>query len=471
MTMENTLFFAWPSGGTRKCLAESVESFCENFDAYGAAASCLIALDGRQSDLPASVSSRLGTLASSGTRPFFVCDRESRERFIAGLPTSLDAEIARWALIGSRPGQGEGPNRNAIALATAGFPTIEIDDDIFCAPAVSPAVAPGSESVASGECIGSRVPWEIRYFSDQDAAFAYPRSVNLDVADACRRIFTVGETSTASPILACAGSYGDSGYALARASLCLEGKAREAFDEPGYGTICLSRHTARLAAKPCLGDGTHLQGMSLAFAGAAFLPPFLPEGRGEDDFLSFSFRVLHPGELVAYPTFGFLHQPEESRSFTRRDLVRFRPSVAPCMMAVSAACVPPRSITDSASRYETFGSRMRAFAAMRSTDFAEGIHAVIAKNGLAYAEYMEGLLDRYDGQPAAWAMDVRELLDNAYEAIREPALLFGPEGCGYDIAELRSYVDRYGRLVEMWPELWSYARETKQEKDALIRPW
>ncbi len=302
--------FAWPSGGTRLRLAESVESFAENMKRAGNNSPVLLALDGTRAELPAAIASRLDALAAGG-RSLFACDREDRERFISAAKRKFDVEVLRWALVRSRLGQGAGSNRNAIALATAGSPTVSTDDDLLCLPAVSPTSEfPQIDGSAQhAENTASASPWENRYFSSEEAITKFPRAVEIDVEGEYRRIFARSVEEGLDIAVACAGSYGDSGYGVARGTLCLEGGARAALISGGYENLRLSRFMTRLSPRECVGDGSYIMGMQLAFAGTSFLPPFIPTSREEDSLFGFAFRVLHPGSRMAYPTFGFLHRP------------------------------------------------------------------------------------------------------------------------------------------------------------------
>lgn len=72
---------------------------------------------------------------------------------------------------------------------------------------------------------------------------------------------------------------------------------------------------------------------------------------------------------------------------------------------------------------------------------------------MAHVEGLESLLDRYGGEPAAWADDVGEHLDAVNAALSEPTSLFGESGCGLSIEQVRRHFERYGRLLAVWPAL------------------
>jgi hypothetical protein len=122
-------------------------------------------------------------------------------------------------------------------------------------------------------------------------------------------------------------------------------------------------------------------------------------------------------------------------------------------MAVAVANRPDRSVADPADRFLALGKAIAEAGALKPGRFVDLVHGALSPSLQAYAESLEGLLDRHGRSPAAWAADLEEHLGAVNAALSEPTSLFGEEGCGLSIEQVRRHFDRYGRLLAVWPAL------------------
>ena len=450
-----SLLFAWPSVGRRETLAGSVESFIANLDGHGDNSPCLFAFDSPLEGIDKGLSGKLSALACATERKFFCCDRASRERFVALLPENFDRDSVRYALLQDKSGQGVGTNRNAILLSGLGSLIVSTDDDLFCKPVVASGHGTGIVDV------GNLAPCDTRYFPDRASLLAVLDTSEIDVAAEYRSLFgQQADDGLSACLVACAGSYGDSGYGNARATLVLEDAMREALHDGGYERMRFSREIVRIPDYDVSGLGTYLMGMQCAFDARALLPPFFPVGRNEDGFFALTLRIMYPASRTLYPAFGFLHDPPESRPFDHATLTGFKPPLNELLMSLSIAVVPPENFQDPRERLLHIGEKMREAASLSAVEFTGIIHETWSKSVIAYAEHLESLLGTYDRIPISWAEDVDVLLENVYAHVREPALLFGASGCNCSVDEVRSHADRYGRLLCQWPDLVEYVRSS-----------
>jgi hypothetical protein len=385
-------------------------------------------------------------------RRICISDVETRVRFLDSLPPEFDREAIRFAVLQDRLRQGAGTNRNAILLAGSGSHIVSTDDDVSFAPVVRSAQGEGVADIASAR------PCEPRYFSNRIDLLGSVEVTGLDVESSYRSFFESASDGFC-PVI-CAGSYGDSGFGEARGFLILEGPSRHSVIESGYERYRLSREVVRIPDHDVMGNGMTFMGMQCAFDAKVLLPPFFPVGRKEDSLFALTLRVLYPESKTLYPAFGFCHDPQTPRNFEHSDLVSFVPAVADIIKSLALESAPSLSKPDPAERMIALGCGIAEAAALDAAGFVSLVHGVWSRSAMAYAEKLESLLEKYEGTPSAWAADVTELLGNVYESAREPAFMFGKNGCGFSVDEARRQAELYGRLLQVWPDLVEYVRSS-----------
>lgn len=411
-------------------------------------------------------------LARSGGRAFrtlFAADGEAG--FVAQvreLAVNLDVDAIVECLIKPEGERDPSYNRTRILLVGAGSRIIMTDGDIACRPARLPSFA---DEAAGPVYEGPRYSVPTTVHPDREAALSAVEPIDIDVIGEHLKylgastdvLFPGAEKPRGVVFMTSPGTYGDSGFSLARGALTLEGEPRDALHACGYERCKLSRETVRMPERDVVSPSLQFLGMQAGYDAREYAPPFLPVGRNQDGLYALLARVLLPGSLTAYPAFGLYHDPIEPRAYDPATLTSFAPNRADIFMAFAARLCPPSSMTDPCERTIALGSRFRETSGLSASDLVDLAHGGLANAALAHAERLEELLDRYGREPASWARDVDAHLENVYGFLRESATVFGPNGSARSISAVRSDLDRFGRFLSVWPELFERAKEMNRE--------
>lgn len=461
---DTSLILAWPSSGRRKIVLESIAGHAENLRDHGRTNPLLLAIDGKQADMDAEINSGLEKLSKQYPQQLRIADADSRQAFLKSLPSDIDQDSARNALLppldSSISSRGPGYNRNMMFLAAAGSQLLASDDDILCAP-VSCKKEPGGPTFSS-----ETFPLPLRFYPDRASLLSELTTYDCDIVAEHQQYLGhnasefVGDDHPAAQgkiVLSCAGCYGDSGFGRARTVLVLKDEIRQHMLKSGYEQIRYSREVTRIPDSDLIGPSMVFMAGHSGYDVRDYLPPFFSFVGNEDGFFAMLVRVCNPGSLTAFPSFGLLHNPPESRPYTRESLVGFKPYITELLMALTLACMPDRSIIDTRSRMINLGQNYVHTSLLSNGDFVELIHRCWSQGAMAYVEDLQGLLDTYDRQPTLWATDIDELLENIYTLMREPLALFGPTGCGLKVEQVKSLLENYGKLLTVWPDMLDFA--------------
>jgi hypothetical protein len=468
---ETSLILAWPTAGRRESLLVSVAGFAENLHAYGRRYPLLVAVDSSLASLNPLLRDGIGRLSERVGMPLVVCDSGSRERFVNLLSADFDPELLRFALFTGAGEDRYGCNRNAIALASAGGMFLSTDDDVLCRPAIRDDYSRG---VAFS---GKPFPVESVFYRDRDTLLSRVSPVDRDVVGEHLRF--LGRDGTAFPalgefpqggrvLLSMPGSYGDSGFARARAVLALDGKGREELMAAGYESCRLSREVVRIPGRDVVGGSMSFMSLHSGFDARGLLPPFFPMGRNEDAFFSLLLRICRQGSLSAFPGFGVFHDPPECRAFAEGSQVDYAPCLIDVMMAVAVSFAPSRAVRDPGERMRSLGESFSCVGTMGADDFAAFAHESWSAGAALYDSMLEGLLSEYRGEPLSWAEDVRAHLARVNALLADPPALFGPLGCGFSLDVAKAQFAEFGSLLIAWPDIFARSRELNAAGAGLV---
>ncbi len=403
------------------------------------------------------------------------------------LTRDLDPDASFGCLVKPAGERDPSYNRNLLLLAGAGSRVIMTDGDIACRPARLASRARRE----SGEAGGSRAAPAY-----SDARYAPPVTICRDRAEAVSLVepadaggdfdvleahlaYLGADTTDLFPdegvpggfvFMTSPGTYGDSGFSLARGSLSLDGPARDRLMANGYERCKLSRETVRVPERDVVSPSTRFLGMQAGYDARNYAPPFLPVGRNQDGLYALLARALLPGSLTAYPAFGLLHAPVEPRSHDPATLTSFEPSRAELFMAFAAGLCPPAAMTDPRERTAELGARFRGASGLSASDLVDLAYGPLADAAMARAETIQGLLERYARGNGTWARDAEEHLDNVFAFLREPASVFTVDGGARSVGAVRADLDRFGRFLSVWPELFDRAKEMNRDGRGIARP-
>ena len=462
------LHLAWATAGVRWSLRESMRTLAENALEHGYLPGLLLTCDSESPSERERATAALESNAKALCLHGDISGRGERFGFLESSPPNFDEDVLEHALLGDSELRHlglVGTNRNATLLATAGELAIMSDDDIYARPGRI-----RQETHSEPQYSSSAFPGQVLTFPDRNSLLEAVQPVTLDIVGA--HLALLGCSFSENVVVTTTGSYGDAGTGSARSFLVLDDERRWAYyaDQETYEKLKLSRETVRIPDRTYFGPGRHLMAMNIGVDNNDVRPPFFPVGRGSDTLFSLLARILHPGSLTGFLDFGLLHQPDERRVNSLEELVQMRPSVADLVTALLITLVPDKDMAEPETRYQVLGRRLVNLASSPLSDLALFVHAGWSKAVVKYVEHLEGLIDRYNGEPEYWRRDVELHLDRLREALREPTSIFGEKGCGLSPEKFAEQTKLFGRLLMCWPELWEWARGDPERRRGLVSP-
>src|SRR5262249_35731251 len=119
------------------------------------------------------------------------------------------------------------------------------------------------------------------------------------------------------------GLLGDCGFKNPTDFLTLRGASFERLtrQESEYRVLRTSRECLRVVDRVTVSDFPPSHSTFLGLDNRQVLPPFLPEGRGQDALFGYVLLLCSPDTLYARLPWALLHDPVEVRSFSSRQLV------------------------------------------------------------------------------------------------------------------------------------------------------
>ncbi|MEM6988845.1 MAG: hypothetical protein AAF721_00060 [Myxococcota bacterium] len=405
---------------------------------------------------------------SDGVR---LATRASRAAFVERLvEEGCDVDVLRFALMPAVDAPTFGANRNAMLLDQLDTRALCTDDDaiphLFCPPTRQP-----SRRVGPGVC-------PLSYWPDDAAPEPEPESKSaLAVAEAvlgrrCDEVHPELQIGNASRIaVATFGVWGDAGVGGPFFMLTQRGEARQRLVAQGrYRERSASRKVLRLAPGPTLSPGGFFMAGAAAYDGHEYLPPFFPFGRNEDGLFGTQLGVVASQRYIAHLPWAMQHAPLESRSFGARDRDYQTPRICDLLRPLVAACSHALSGEEPATRCAALGQRFVQLG--RGPD--EHLDQTLAWGWWTQvhraSSRLQALMHEHDGQPAAWADDIRRYVSTASAARRRSPTPRPTESEGGGTDATRQWIIEYGRMLAHWPSIVAAARRLRARGVRLSRP-
>jgi hypothetical protein len=430
----------------------------------------------------------LAALARSRGAELVHLDLAARRRFAAALghragvaPAVTELALADPLALDHTPGAA----RNALLLGAAGDVALMLDDDMTGRLAPAAGARPGL-ALHSGHD-----PTDLRFFPDREAALAAVTFAPLDLVAVHAGLLgrtAAGALAAATPA-ACEidraapgwlsalargsgrvavtslGLVGDSGMRSTAYGLLLGGAAG-ARHRASYALTRTSREVLRGVQVPTISDGMFLMGAALGLDARAFLPPFLPAGRGSDGAFCVLLRLADPGALVGHLPVVAEHAPSrrsQSAGAARRawattelaDLV---------VLAVLDLRLGP-AIRDPAVRLEILGRHLSGLGALPPDELGDTLRPLRVRQ-LAGLHAALGRALHEPDTPEAFARDVERARAALVDAMTAPdlhvpreLLASGPRDEAPQ--RLAAWFAGLGALLDAWPALLAAARELR----------
>jgi hypothetical protein len=380
-------------------------------------------------------------------------DLKKRQKTVDALSKSFDKELLHYALFPPEDGTGWGVNVNASMLYSSGNILISTDDDIISKPKkLSPSFLSQMDTALSLENSESsqKVSDEqlLLYYRTKEALLSSLENSENNLLQSYVDIFSANKKSNEQILWINPGLYGDTGMGSARGTLSLTGFSRS-FLLQDYDALKLSGQAINCHTKTLISKKTNLMAGQTAFYNKVPLAPFMPYGRNSDGLSGLLTRLIYPGSRAAYTDFALYHASDGTRNNPAKTLTWVKPSISDLAMIVAIVF---RKETEEGFNY--YGSLFSDIARLSNSSFVNHLHGAFSAQYTAVIEYYEKLLERYNREPASWAADMEQHIENIQEKMRNSLSLFGKEGCDLSIERAKYHLEHYGELLKIWPDLW-----------------
>lgn len=399
---------------------------------------------------------------------------------------NFNEEDVRW-LIGHRSsGYAAGAVRSLALLATAGSPLLFIDDDTIARIWRVPT------STTSIALVGHDDPRNTTFFDSRadainstvatatDIVSAHCRLLGRSVADllhslgandslneACSHLINAAfAPDTQARVRASwAGIAGDSAVFCPYSFLFATRATRRRLisDRNAFLTALSSREVIRHVDRPTIIDEPSLMLYSAALDNSSLLPPFNPWGFNEDGLFGICLRAIDPRALIGQIPEGVVHDSSRPSRYTFNTIqsafyLRLTDIIASFIVGW-AAVSPERTV---ASRLQRLGEHLAAVASDKS-DFRYRLTRAAVDIKVRQLLKCDNM-SRSVPLPRYWLDALDEYSSVVLRAITHPSLAVPLEyrnahdiSTGLDATQ--EHVYRFGRSLQIWPDLWEYAKE------------
>lgn len=392
----------------------------------------------------------------------------------------IPSETVKFALFGNGVGgTSVGANRNAMLLHTIGNLGVCIDDDIVCR--LYTVVTDSAEnSLDTGkqqlDKLAVRNLWS---FSSRQALFEHvmpgpddflaPHETVLGLpASQTLKSLKMEQGSDSRVALTLTGFAGDCAWESPAPLLFTRGESfrRLTSSEAVYRAALTHREQVQVARDVVITEcGDDTMAGCMGYDHTRFLPPFLPNGRGEEAFFgSMLAKCFGPVQIAHLPV-AALHAPPETRVFS--PLGFFRPNLT--VLMVASFCVSTcefGSCITGIDKLHKAGMHLREIGEWTNDKFVNFIGERATEYWGTLIRQLEVRLESEGNQPSYWAHDVDTLLkllrDASVNQKPFPVVDFGLDGNlagSYESA--KSFVRKLGNLLIWWPQMIETAKILK----------
>jgi hypothetical protein len=439
--------------------------------------------DSRQAETRRANRELLQSLKARHPGPIFYVGPEVRSRYVEVLfrQAGFDPAAVRFGLLNEENYPvATGASRNILLLHTVGEACLQLDDDTHCLLAPAPDARPGLVFSSQHDPTefwfpGPDEPLPADSFQPHDLLLVHEQLLgktpgdclaelpggagpDLDQASAAfQRILAAGAGRVR---ITAAGVAGDSGMSSAAYLLLQEGAARARLlrSEAVYRQALSQRQVLRAVTRPTVCDAAVCMAVNLGLDHRQFLPPFMPVQRNQDGIFGSLVKTCCPGTYFGFLPWMLLHQSPGRGPGTPADLGEGVTGVrSDHVVQLLIRMFAPRAAgPDARTNLRCLG---QAFVDLASSAerFAEGLRLVVGNLRSGLAAQFEAQVQKFGGQPAWWADDVRRLVRGLHEPLAgdsswvpvDLSKAFGPDAAG----RWQRLVGGFGQFLQCWPDL------------------
>lgn len=462
----------------------------------------LCIVDDSEEDPTSTLTSRLRGLAPNERNRVFVATRDRREHYLrdlaqkAGLESEFRDAIPSALVNAYGIRESYGVTRNLVLLDGAGELLVSADDDTLSETTVLPPPAEGFRLSSAED------PTDISVYDSFSDLQLYHELGPTDLVETHTSI--LGALTESSMHVASVGSLGDGARpdlvrrVMSQDDLVVRATSLGMAGDPGRAGLqflleadaprrqrffdsaqhleraLLSESVVRHASQTSIGDSGHFMTTHIGLDNRRPLPPFFPVGRVVDAVFAQMLLTLDSRALVAHLPAAVRHERPGSRNVDMVWITQVAPSIS---MYVGLVFQEFRRIPGTATMDDELvraGAFFTYLGRLSRRDLADLLKLHWNRLLAGRIDMYLDLLQTHDGEPAFWADIVEKLIINLEEQLSAPGFPVPVELSGLPDFErvmeaLSRLLEDYGRLLYVWPQLWSAAKELRTEGRGLVR--
>jgi hypothetical protein len=411
---------------------------------------------------------------------------EERARFADAIvgQTGLSPEDVRFGLLGAEGFSiTTGASRNALLLHAVGAALLQVDDDTVASLAPCPEATDGLALTSAYD------PTEFWFPAENEALPAPAQERNVlavhehllgkgltEAGEAAPELVDAGtsflrnlRSRSGRVRITAAGVMGDSGMGSPSYFLGSEGptRARLLRSERVYRHALARQQVLRSVRRLTVSDGAFCMALNLGLDNRTLLPPFTPVQRNQDGVFAALVRACFTDSYFGHLPWLLLHQAPTNRRCLPEDMLRSAAEVTSgqVLQALVGSFAPGPNRADACKSLRALGHSLEDWGSAAPDDFEELVRLIMWNQASRRAVHLESQLRQMQGQPGFWAEDVRRVLaiwqetlpDRRYVAPKDLAAPSSEEA----FRRLQQLVLRFGRLLQIWPEMVGAAHQLR----------
>jgi hypothetical protein len=427
---------------------------------------------------------------------------EQRSAFAAVIADELghDGEIVELALLGGHGiGNVAGGATNALLLSAAGGRIFISDDDVVCKVAPVPDSEPGLAFSSTPD------PTSIVVYPDRDSArdsvelvardvlAEHERVVgrsaatlvadaeldDLDLTGAGPRFLDRTGRGVGTVRISTTGVAGDSGMGGPLSFLRMSGRgAAEDVqqDNDTYRSAVEARSLVRGALTTTISSGSLLITMAAGYDATSMLPPFSPVLRNQDVLYAHTLAACEPGASIAHLPWVIEHDPPDDRHHDADEAwqsfgeVRVNDLIGVFVRSVMLEA----EYGEPANRMATVGRHLRWLGSLKGAELLETVRRYLwAQTGAEMSMFEHRLIN--EELPPLLAGHLERAIERGAEVVERPDFgapvdLTGEHSPEEAVSIFGALLEGYGRMLELWPEVWAAAVAVRERGVSLGEP-
>jgi len=467
-----------PTTAARGSAATVLESYLSNADRFGHDVDALVAAD---SEDPEHFKS-LEVICKRAA----IITRDDRRALANRLAKAaqIDPEIVCFALLGTA---GEtcavGACRNTMLLLTAGEVILNVDDDAPCRTAPTGRTdrlllfpPNGTAQFIRPLCAGAGAPTN---WQDIDLIGAHEMLLGYSLGDCARSFadtvqigsghllsYALHDTSQPVVRMTQSGLVGD----CARMTPWFLVSAAEAHglewlnNDTWCRSVLDSRLVSQSAAQYTITTGGDFMTFCFGLDNRDLLPPFPPVWRGEDSVFS-ALASICGAALAGVIPVAVEHAPPVRRGFSPGDLAATAGGGAASWLVECVVQLYNDGRLQAEDRIARCGTCLKEIA-KSAADFEQWVRTARRRVIDRQSMSLEQILERPPRESSLWRRALSKALEECQRLSSDsgrpcPPDLLDSDGLEAGFERFRSIVERYGRVLEIWPALWAASADLK----------